>query len=315
MTEVYAYTNLHGFHPEIAKDYGVTTAIIVHHLQYWISHNKRSKRNQHDGKTWMYQTIEVMAEAFPYWSRKQVERALVKAVEQKVIVKGNYNKTLYDRTCWYAFKNELKFGISRKREIDEPKSGDQSPEIGTPIPDTIQDAKQEQQQQQEEAPKATVDEATEKDVVVVFPFLTGIPKLSSKSALSLMKQFTEVELSVAVDKLKASSCVVGNPFGWLRGCIEDDYEQDETKEQRVKANKKVIADCFKQIDGKTVGGRTVSVYHDRIAFCCGGVHNKTHEIHCEEVGFEQKVRDHWNALREVGLRMTDEQVLRHIEGD
>jgi hypothetical protein len=57
------------------------------------------------------------------------------------LVKGNYNNSAYDRTVWYAFNNEEKFSISRNREIEIPKQGNQNPESGTPIPDTLKKKK------------------------------------------------------------------------------------------------------------------------------------------------------------------------------
>ena len=119
----YSYTNNHSFHPQIAADYDVPIALLVHHLHFWIDRNAKRGTNCYDGRTWMYDTIEEMAKHFPYWSLKQVERLLDKAVKKGVLRKGNHNKNKYDRTCWYAFENEEKFAISRNREMKIPKSG------------------------------------------------------------------------------------------------------------------------------------------------------------------------------------------------
>lgn len=112
----------------------VELAIMTHHFQLWIRHNASNNRNFHEGRTWTYQTLKDVATYFPYWSIKQVERFINKLVELKILVKGNFNKSPYDRTLWYAFGNEEKFSISRNREIENPESGNQNPEIGTPIP-------------------------------------------------------------------------------------------------------------------------------------------------------------------------------------
>lgn len=130
----------HSFDIHIAEEYkSVDIAILTWHFQYWIMKNKRLGRNEHDGRTWTYQTIEEIAAVFPYWSGKQVERLLNKAVELDILIKGNFNKAKFDRTLWYAFKNEGKFSISRFREMEIPESGNPSPEIGRPIPDTLPD--------------------------------------------------------------------------------------------------------------------------------------------------------------------------------
>ncbi len=130
----------HSFDIHIAEEYkSVEIAILVWHFQYWILRNKRLKRNLHDDRTWSYQTITEIAAVFPYWSVKQVERLIAKALKLKIIKKGNFNRSKYDRTSWYAFENEEKFSISRNREMEEPESGNGKDDIGTPIPDTIPD--------------------------------------------------------------------------------------------------------------------------------------------------------------------------------
>jgi len=133
----YSYTNNHSFHPQIAADYDVPIALLVHHLHFWIDRNAKRGANCYDGRTWMYDTIEEIAKHFPYWSLKQVERLLDKAVKKGVLRKGNHNKNKYDRTCWYAFENEEKFAISRNREMKILKAGNEDPEIGTPIPHAL----------------------------------------------------------------------------------------------------------------------------------------------------------------------------------
>lgn len=128
----------HSFDVDLAKEFKNTDlAILTHHFQFWIRHNAALNKNTHDGKTWTFMTIKDIAATFPYWSYKQVERYIIKLVELKVLIKGNYNNSPYDRTVWYAFKDEEKFSISRNREIEITESGNQIPEIGTPIPDTL----------------------------------------------------------------------------------------------------------------------------------------------------------------------------------
>src|SRR6185503_6404796 len=142
----------HSFEVDLACKYGMESAALIHHLQYWIRHNKSLKRNFKEGKTWSYQTLREIKAHFPYWSIKQTERNIKKLIDQGVIIKGNFNNSPYDRTIWYAFKDEILFGIdnikseleneddkciSRNREIENSKSGNQNPEIGKPIPDNI----------------------------------------------------------------------------------------------------------------------------------------------------------------------------------
>ena len=121
-------TDTHSFDTDIAKDYGIEIALMYKHVTYWVNYNKKLKSNFHEGRYWFYNTIDEFSAHFPYWSKKQVERILKKIVDLKLVLKGNFNKSSYDRTCWYTINSE--------REIHIPKSGNGKPEIGTPIPNT-----------------------------------------------------------------------------------------------------------------------------------------------------------------------------------
>lgn len=131
----------HTFNVQVAQKYKSTDlAILYHHFVFWISHNAQMGRNEIEGRTWCYQTIEELAAYFPYWSKKQVERLVAKAIKMKMLRKANYNVTKYDRTLWYSIEDEDFAGISRIREIEKLKSGNQNPEIGRPIPDSKADS-------------------------------------------------------------------------------------------------------------------------------------------------------------------------------
>jgi len=144
----------HSFDTNIATKYGIQEAIIIHHFQHWIKINKRLKRNCKDGRTWSYQTIEVIAAQFPYLSKSQVFDALErlrlgknrKSKKKKldfepVLIKGNYNKHKYDRTIWYAFAAEDEF-IKMEDPIDHiGKSQNADCHFPTTIPDTKTDTK------------------------------------------------------------------------------------------------------------------------------------------------------------------------------
>jgi hypothetical protein len=136
----------HSFDIHIAAEYkSVDIAILVWHFHYWIMKNKRMNKNCIEGRTWTYQTNLEIAAAFPYWSIYQVERLVKKAVELKILRKANYNKTQFERTVWYAFEDEEKFGISRFREMEsaEPRNGNReiancNKDIDT-LPDALKD--------------------------------------------------------------------------------------------------------------------------------------------------------------------------------
>lgn len=143
----------HSFSTLHAETYGLEEAILIHHFQYWIEHNRELKRNFKEGRTWMYQTQKEIAAFFPYWSQDTVFRIIKKLEETGVIIKGNFNKTSFDRTMWYAFVNEEMFTKPRNRGIQnsEPKNG--KSETAEPIPYSKTDSKTKQQQ---DPPQKTV---------------------------------------------------------------------------------------------------------------------------------------------------------------
>lgn len=125
----------HSFDVELAAQYGIEPAILIHHFQHWIKYNKTLGRNFKEGRTWTYQTRKEIAAHFPYWTENQIRRYIDKLVECRVIVKGNFNKSLMDNTIWYAFADEEKFtsGYSAHRsDQEETPSG----ELAQPIPHT-----------------------------------------------------------------------------------------------------------------------------------------------------------------------------------
>ena len=144
----------HSFDVNHAAIYGVHEAILIHHFQHWISVNKRLKRNLHDGRTWSYQTLDEIAAHFPYLSKSTIFEILERLCLGKgrrskkteldfepVLIKGNYNKTPFDRTTWYAFANEEMFIVLAQAKLDESPSQIPNEQEPTPIPDTIPDDK------------------------------------------------------------------------------------------------------------------------------------------------------------------------------
>jgi hypothetical protein len=101
----------HSFDIELAAKYGIIGAILIHHIQHWVNHNKRLGKTRKNGRTWTYQTHVEIAAWFPYLSASQVKRELYKLKVANVILIENYNKSCIDRTNWYAFVDEKMFTI------------------------------------------------------------------------------------------------------------------------------------------------------------------------------------------------------------
>jgi len=101
----------YSFDVEHAKKYGLREAVILKNLMYWIVKNKANDKHNHDGRTWTYNSIKAFETLFPFLTGKQIRTALDNLVASGVVIKGNYNATAYDRTCWFALaENPLAVG-------------------------------------------------------------------------------------------------------------------------------------------------------------------------------------------------------------
>lgn len=128
----------HSFDIEVAKQTGVNCAIILHHLYFWISKNIANETNYYDGKYWTYSSVKALEELFPYLTGKQIRSCLKKLADEGIIVTGNYNRSAYDRTTWYAI-TEKGFSILHIGDFHLPKWENGSSEKGEPIPDNNTD--------------------------------------------------------------------------------------------------------------------------------------------------------------------------------
>ena len=123
----------HLFDVNVACQVGVVAAILFQNIAYWCQHSQANGTNYYDGMFWTYNTVKAFKAIFPYLSSKQIDTGIKKLVDAGLIVKGNYNKSSYDRTTWYAITENGKSIFQKgKMEITEMENG--FPENGKPIP-------------------------------------------------------------------------------------------------------------------------------------------------------------------------------------
>lgn len=124
----------HYFDIELAERFGILEAILLNNFQFWFAKNKANGQGYRDGRYWTYNSVKAFNELFPYASEKKIRTALKHLIDEGILMTGNYNKSAYDRTLWYAFTD---YGISicpfGKMEIAEQENG--VPKKGEPIPD------------------------------------------------------------------------------------------------------------------------------------------------------------------------------------
>ena len=134
----------HSFNVEIATEYGIVEAILLEHLNFWITKNRANEVNFYDGRYWTYSSTKALAQLLPYVSPKTISRALHHLEDEGLVLFGNYNKSAYDRTMWYALTEEGEAVLSgdlhlSKGKMEIPESENQNSENDQPIPDKSTD--------------------------------------------------------------------------------------------------------------------------------------------------------------------------------
>lgn len=123
----------HSFNVEIAERYGINCAILAENLYFWIKKNMANGANCYDGHYWTYNSINAFEELFPYMTKNQIRNALIKLEKEGLIITGNYNKSAYDRTKWYAF-TDFGFSILQNNKMDFDENKNQNSQNVKPIP-------------------------------------------------------------------------------------------------------------------------------------------------------------------------------------
>ena len=124
----------HSFDIDIAAEYGIECAVLLKHLYFWIKKNEANDENFFDGRYWTYNSVKAFSVLFPYMTERKVRYTLEKMEEQGLIVVGNYNKSQYDRTKWYAL-TDLAYSILQKGNFHLTKTANGKDANGEPIPD------------------------------------------------------------------------------------------------------------------------------------------------------------------------------------
>ena len=106
--------------PIVVRDVGANAAIVLDAVAGWIASNANSNRQTHrkDGHWWTYGSVRYWQEQFWYFSEKQIRGALDALVREGYLIKGNFNRSAYDRTTWYSLgpKGEEIYIIDKKEQ-------------------------------------------------------------------------------------------------------------------------------------------------------------------------------------------------------
>lgn len=90
--------------PVLASRIGLNEAIVLQQICYWLEDTASGV--EHDGRRWVYNTIEEWTEQFPFWSPDTVKRALTSLKKNGLIYVEQLKKSQHDRTNFYAINHE-----------------------------------------------------------------------------------------------------------------------------------------------------------------------------------------------------------------
>lgn len=220
----------HIFDTDIAKEYGLHTAIILENLNFWIAKNEANSVNYFDGYYWTYNSIKAFSELFPYMSKKQIRATLDKMTDHGLIVKGNYNKSPYDRTCWYAItqkgrlvidgkgaeaftKND--FSICPTGQMKMTSGANEIDPQGEPIPDINTDNKPGVNTDRERIDYSRIISAYN-ETCVSLPHIRSLSEARKKAiAARIHSGYTYEDIEEVFRKAEASSFLKGkNQWNW-----------------------------------------------------------------------------------------------------
>ena len=138
----------HSFDVMLAQKYGVNAAVLLKHFEFWIAKNRANGKNYFDGKYWTYNSRKAFAELFPYMNARQIDYAIKKLIDDGLIITGNYNKSTYDRTLWYAITKKG-YCILQNCEMEVTKLENGFDNIVEPIPNINTDKNTDKKEKEE----------------------------------------------------------------------------------------------------------------------------------------------------------------------
>lgn len=86
--------------PQLAERIGLNEAIVLQQLKYWL--NETESGVDHDGRRWVYNTVEQWQKQFPFWSQETVKRALSSLQKQGLVLVEKLAKAQHDHTNHYT---------------------------------------------------------------------------------------------------------------------------------------------------------------------------------------------------------------------
>ncbi len=235
----------------MATKYGIEEAFLIRHLQFWIRFNKNKKSNLIDGRTWSYQTLKEIADHFPFLNERKIQYALQNLEKMEVILKGNFNKSAMDKTCWYAFVNEeiyvpslsedSKKSYERQNCLSTNKIASSTNKIASSIPDTKPESKpldDDDRVRGAEPPGAFEKVKNSNDIEVINTKGEKI-RVSLSDIYRVFAKIKPEILNEAIGKIRSSQGPINDVFQYLKTTCENIEKRliSYDKQNEAKLNK------------------------------------------------------------------------------
>lgn len=85
---------------ELAEHVGLNEAIVLQQLNYWIESTDSGV--EHDGRRWIYNTIDQWRKQFTFWSHDTIKRTFRSLESKGLVLVAQLAKTKHDRTNYYT---------------------------------------------------------------------------------------------------------------------------------------------------------------------------------------------------------------------
>lgn len=107
------------FQENIAVAFGVHAAVIAQFIWENVRQENYDGRTYiKDGKKWCRCSVLMMTGFYPFLTRNMIRDAITLLIERKVIVKGCFNQSKFDRTSWYTFTDYGAYLMNKEGDKD-----------------------------------------------------------------------------------------------------------------------------------------------------------------------------------------------------
>lgn len=95
------------FDNNVAKEFGIDNAIIIHLIHFFVWQNNKVGRNVSDGKVWECFTIAALRSFLPFWTESKIASILHQLAYDGLIFTQNIVNEHGENTMWFALSDKV----------------------------------------------------------------------------------------------------------------------------------------------------------------------------------------------------------------